>query len=89
MLEAAACGVPLLLSEGCNYPEAAEQGAGRILELTDEAWADAMLALIQDERQRERVGANARALFLKSHTLEKIGEQLETLLQRAAARNRG
>ncbi len=87
MIEAAACGLPLLLSPGCNYPEAEQHNAGRTLQLTDEAWAAAMLDLLQDDAKRLQMGANARQLFLKLHTLDAVGEQLEQLLRLAASRS--
>ena len=85
MIEAAACGLPLLLSPGCNYPEAEHLGAGRTLPLEEAAWATTMREVILDDKVRTSMGANARKLFLRCHTLDAVGEQLEALMKRAAA----
>lgn len=69
ILEAMACGVPVISSRASSLPEVTGTGAEQaavLLSPTDEvAWADAMLGLIQDRPAREKlVGAGTRRVRL-------------------------
>ncbi|MEL7239911.1 MAG: glycosyltransferase family 4 protein, partial [Planctomycetota bacterium] len=76
-LEAMACGVPCLLSTGCNYPEIQQSGGGFELPLEQSAWAKHLAMLMNDESQRAACGENARRQFEKHHTLDAVGRQFE------------
>lgn len=85
MLEAMACGLPCLLSEGCNYPEIEAAGAGRVLRLAEEDWSEAMHRYGACDSERLQAGSRARQLFMDRHVLSSVGAVLEQLLRRAIA----
>lgn len=96
MIEALACGLPCLLTPGCNYPEIAGGGgsdgaataAGAVLPLEDAPWAEAMSRYILDDALRARAAANAARMFAERHTLERTGAAMEAVLTEAAATRR-
>ena len=89
ILEAAAAGVPVLLTPECNFPELAAAGAA--VEVAPEAATvenglRQLLAL--DDPARRKMGRLGLELVKKSYTWPVIGEQMcqvyEWLLGRAA-----
>ena len=65
VLEALAAGVPLVVSERCYFPEIAEQSAGFVTPVDEQAVAEAVDALLSDAELRRTMGENARALAQK------------------------
>jgi glycosyltransferase involved in cell wall biosynthesis len=61
LLEALACGVPVVTTARANFPEIAAHGAGLIVEPDAAALADALLTLLADT-DRARFAASARRL---------------------------
>jgi len=80
MVEALGCGLPCLLSPGCNYPQIESSGAGRELPLDVDAWADAISALMDDDEQRQRSSTAALKLFHDHHELKIVGQTFESRL---------
>ncbi|WP_102109796.1 glycosyltransferase [Oceaniglobus roseus] len=66
--EALACGAPVLISEGCHFPEVAAAGAGRVLPLSPEAFAAAMEAVLDDPAGAAALGAAGRQLVEQRYT---------------------
>lgn len=77
VLEAMAAGLPVLISPGCNLPEAAAAGAGMEVEPTVEALAEALEALLSDPARRAEMGAAARRLVEARFTWDAAAGQLE------------
>ena len=78
-LEALAAGLPVILSPGCNLPEAAEQGAGLIVEPQLEPLAAALRDLLGDAERRAAMGASARLLVRARFTWASVAERLEAV----------
>lgn len=76
ILEAMACGLPVVLSEQCNFPEVAGERAGLVVELTAETLAQAFQQLIDNTRLRAEMGAAARNMVLSRYTWPVIARQL-------------
>ncbi|MHC5063875.1 MAG: glycosyltransferase [Planctomycetota bacterium] len=85
-LEAAAAGLPLLLSPGCNLPQVAEHGAGLVLPLELESWSNAIADLLADPQNLRRCGENARRLVSEQFALSSIVDRLEDLYRNVARR---
>lgn len=78
-LEAMAAGLPLILSPGCNLPEAAGAGAGVEVATEVGPLADALRALLADAHRRAAMGAAGRALVAAHFTWDSVAARLEAL----------
>ncbi len=76
-LEALAAGLPVILSPGCNLPEAAEAGAGLIVAPETEPLATALRDLLTDAPKRALMSAAARRLAQERFTWASAAAGLE------------
>ncbi len=88
-LEALAAGLPVVLSEPCNFPEVAECGAGFVVPTADAAVTAAVGALLSDEHLRARMGRNGRALVEERYTWPTIAESFARLYRTLAQEEQG
>jgi glycosyltransferase involved in cell wall biosynthesis len=77
VLEAMAAGVPVLLSPGCNLPQAQASGAGLIVEPTPQALADALNDMLNEPTRLQAMGQAARQLVQDHFTWDAVAAQLE------------
>ena len=81
VLEAMAAGLPCVLTEGCNFPEAGEAGAARIVPTGDaERFAAELCDLLDRPEAARAMGAHARELVLGCYTWPGIAEQYERMI---------
>ena len=81
VLEAMAAGLPCVLTEGCNFPEAGEAGAARIVPTGDAGRFAAELGDLLDRPEVARtLGAHARELVLGRYTWPRIAEEYERMV---------
>jgi len=73
--EVMACGLPVVISEPCHFPEVREAGAGEVVPLDARAIADALERVLQDPQQRQRMGQAGRELVRSRYTWPHIAEQ--------------
>jgi len=85
-LEALACGLPVLLTPGCHFPEAAEAGAGVVVPREVEPLREALIALLADPDRRAAMSQQARALIAERYTWPQIVAQLEAAYASVIAR---
>ncbi len=79
VLEAAASGLPCVISRYCNVPEVAEAGAGYVLENEPQQVAERIITLLQDEKLRTAMGRRGQKMVKEYFTWEAVVERLETL----------
>jgi glycosyltransferase involved in cell wall biosynthesis len=84
-LESLAAGLPVILSPGCNLPEAAEAGARVIVEPQVEPLAAALRDLLIHPEQRAAMGAAARTLARERFAWESVVERLEAVYREILA----
>jgi glycosyltransferase involved in cell wall biosynthesis len=77
MLEAMAAGLPLLIAPGCHFPQAAEAGAGVIVEPDADALAGALHDLLADQTRREAMGAAAQRLAAAHYSWNALAAEWE------------
>lgn len=77
-LEAMAAGLPVLLSPGCNLPEAATQGAGRIVEPTVEGLSTTLRQMLSGD-DLVQMGAKAQQLVHERLTWSKVAAEMEAV----------
>jgi glycosyltransferase involved in cell wall biosynthesis len=74
-LEAMAAGLPVILTPGCNLPEAAARGAGLIVAREVAPLAEAIRALFADATRRETMGAAGRRWMNESFSWPTVAAQ--------------
>ena len=80
VLEAMAAGLPCVLTEGCNFPEAGAAGAARIVPTGDaDRFAAELLGLLDDPSAARAEGERARALVLGDYTWAAIANHYEAM----------
>ena len=88
VLEALACGLPVVLTPGCHFPEAEQAGAGVVVERAVEPLAAALRALLSDAVRRAEMSRAARSLVERCYTWPQVVAQLDDAY-RAAIADRG
>ena len=68
ILEAMAVRLPVVITEGCNFPEVAEHSAGFVVEAADAPVSEAIDALLSDDDLRVRMGEHGRKLVAERYT---------------------
>ena len=85
MLEAAACGLPIVGTRAGYVADWAPGAAVAVDPQNPRQLADAVLAVLADNGSRERLTANARA-FVEAHPVEWSARQLGDLYDAIARR---
>ncbi len=80
-LEAMICGVPIVITRQCQFPEVAETKAGIVIEPNADQLAETLTKLIDSPQLCDEMGANGRRLVLERFTWDKIAEQMIGLYQ--------
>lgn len=88
VLEAMACGLPVILTPGCHFPEAADAGAGLVVGRAVDPLRDALRALLTDAPRRATMGHHARALVEAHYTWPQVVTQVEHAYQTARSHRR-
>lgn len=81
VLEAMAAGLPVLLSHGCNLPEAQTANAGLVIDPQIETLTQALKTLFADSDSLAKMGKNARNLIHGRFTWQQIAEKMEAVYQ--------
>jgi glycosyltransferase involved in cell wall biosynthesis len=79
VLEAMSAGLPVLLSPGCNLPEAETYQAGRIVEPQINPLAAALREMLTDTAALSQMGQNAKNLIRERFTWDTIAAQMESV----------
>lgn len=67
VVEALAAGLPVVITEQCNFPEVERVGAGFVVSAQPAAVADAIAAILGDADLARRMGENARRLIEENY----------------------
>lgn len=79
VLEAMASGLAVLLSEGCNLPEAQEAHAGKIVLVDIDALAKALEDMFSDREALSQMGENAQNLIQEKFTWDIVASQMDAV----------
>lgn len=70
--EAMACGIPVVITENCHFPDVAEVGAGRVVVREVSAIATGLREVLSNPRSAEAMGAAGRALIEDKYTWDRV-----------------
>lgn len=73
--EAMACGIPVVVSPECHFPEVAEAGAGHIAMLDAGRTAEALVRVLSDPPAARAMGVAGRKLVVDRFTWERVAER--------------
>lgn len=80
ILEAMACGLPPVITRGCNFDEVGTSGSGLVVDgegaALEEGLANALLSFTADPAARERAARTARALVVEKYTWPIVAKQM-------------
>lgn len=85
VLEAMAAGLPVVISEHCNFPEVADHGAGLVVGTDVNEVADAVCGLLGDDQRRVEAGRNGRRLVEERYCWPTIAQAFAELYESVAA----
>jgi glycosyltransferase involved in cell wall biosynthesis len=85
ILEAQACGLPVIATEVGGNPDLVDNTCGQLVAPRDpDALAAAMLALLRDPARRDRMGTEGRVRIERNHSLDVMTEAYASLYRECA-----
>lgn len=72
--EALACGTPVVITDGCHFPEVADAGAGAVVSLDPMDIATAMTGILSHPLAATAMGRNGRRLVFDNYTWPRIAQ---------------
>ncbi|MFO0705224.1 MAG: glycosyltransferase [Nitrospira sp.] len=76
ILEALACGLPVVISRNCHFEDVAKAGAGEVVDLKSECIAEAISTLLTDGSKRAAARLAARSLVASRYNMDVIAREL-------------
>ena len=85
VLEAMAARLPVVITEGCEFNEVSEHGAGLVVETDDAQIAEAITILLSDADLRKRMGQQGHKLVTERYTWQATAATLINLYESLVA----
>lgn len=82
ILEAMVCGVPVIITTGCNFLEVAENSAGIVINPNVDELKEAMIKLLEKPELAEEMGKNGKELVRETFTWDKVADQMIILYEK-------
>ena len=76
VLEGMASGLPCVITTGCNFPEAAQANAAKVVDIQADAIAQALIDCLSDPLTAKAMGDRARQFVLDHYTWDRVAAQL-------------
>ncbi len=77
VLEACACGTPVVITDHCGIADAIDGQAGLVVPYDKKALGKAILEILSDEKRRQEFGERGKSLIRQQFDWLKIAEQIE------------
>ena len=87
--EALACGVPVVITEACHFPEVAQAGAGVVCNLSAHDVAAGLIAILENRDLAGAMGAAGSRLVRENYTWPRIALQTIDAYQNCKVPNKG
>lgn len=75
-LEAMACGIPVLITKCCNFPEVEKTGAGKIIDASHIHLSEALIDLLDSPKLSKHMGNRGKRLVREKYTWDNLAEQM-------------
>ncbi len=76
IIEAMSAGLPVLISDRCNFPEVEVTNSGSIVPLDMDALADQMIKMLSDPKALIEIGNNAKRTVHLNYTWQRVAQKL-------------
>jgi glycosyltransferase involved in cell wall biosynthesis len=83
VLEAMACGLPVIITRQCNFPEVEKEQCGRVIDVDAGQLSRALLELLNNPELAAEMGMNGRRLVRKYYSLDTIADKLIETYEKA------
>lgn len=81
VLEALACGLPMIITSKCHFPEVAEARAGIVINPDSDQLAEALAKLLGNPELSKGMSANGRRLVMEKFSWDRIADQMIQVYQ--------
>ena len=82
VLEACACGTPVVVTDRCGIADAVDGQAGLVVPYDKDQLRDGLLHILSDDKMRLRFGEKGKLLVRERFSWEKIAERIEDIYKR-------
>jgi len=76
ILEAMACGLPVVITKQCNFPEVEGIGAGKIIDADANHLSEALIELLDNPELCKDMGDRGKRLVMEKYTWDKVADQM-------------
>lgn len=76
ILEALACGLPVVITKECNFPEVEKMGAGRVIERDVEQLSNNLIELLENPELCKTMGEKGKKMVRDTYTWDKIADKM-------------
>lgn len=81
-LEAMACGIPVIITSGCNFPEVEESGSGIIIDADHLQLSSAVKRLLDDEDLGRRMGERGRKFVKEKFDWDRVSYEIVKIYEK-------
>lgn len=81
-LEAMACGLPVVITKGCNFPEVEKTGAGWVCDADVHDVSKALIELLRDPAMCKEMGKKGKRLVTEKFTWDRVADKMLTTYER-------
>lgn len=82
VLEAMACGLPVVITKQCNFPEVEELGAGKVIDTDATQLSDALIELLDNPDLCKEIGNRGKRLVAEKYTWDKVADKMITVYEK-------
>ncbi|HCJ66293.1 MAG TPA: glycosyltransferase [Elusimicrobia bacterium] len=81
ILEAMICGLPVIITNQCNFPDVSTAKTGEVIEPNENQLVKTLNIFLNNQQLRKKRGENARNLIMEKFTWDKITNQMIELYE--------
>jgi len=76
ILEAMACGIPVIITKQCNFPEVGEVGGGKVIDTNTVQLSNALIELLDNTDLCKEMGSRGKRLVMEKYRWDKVADKL-------------